>query len=198
MRPRVQGRCCHSFSGVRRYVPLPEVMANAHIQIKQGSTLQLDSFLLEMVTLGYERVERVESRGEMSVRGGIIDFYPVTSSIAYRVELFDDEIDSIRTFDPSDQRSIERIEEITVLPCKELIADRERMEKAADTAAILLEQQLEKMTDRQAKLRLREEMHREIELLRQHVYFQKCTNTSLRYIRKIKRFMTICRKIPFW
>ena len=161
------------FSGVRRYVPVPEVMANAQIQIKQGNTLQLDSFLLEMVTLGYERVERVESRGQMSVRGGIIDFYPMTSSIAYRVELFDDEIDSIRTFDPADQRSIERIEEITVLPCKELIADRERMEKAADTAALLLEQQLEKMTDRQAKLRLREEMHREIELLRQHVYFSE-------------------------
>lgn len=91
-----------------------------------------------MVTLGYERVERVESRGEMSVRGGIIDFYPVTSSIAYRIELFDDEIDSIRTFDPADQRSIERIEEITVPPCKELIADRERMEKATDTATLLL------------------------------------------------------------
>ncbi|MDR6721339.1 transcription-repair coupling factor [Paenibacillus amylolyticus] len=161
------------FSGVRRYVPLPEVMANARILIKQGNTLQLDSFLLEMVKLGYERVERVESRGEMSVRGGIIDFYPVTSSIAYRVELFDDEIDSIRTFDPADQRSIERIEEITVLPCKELIADRERMEKAADAAALLLEQQLEKMTDRQAKLRLREEIHREIELLREHVYFSE-------------------------
>ena len=62
------------FSGVRRYVPLPEVMANAQITIKQGNTLDLDSFLLEMVKLGYERVERVESRGEMSVRGGIIDF----------------------------------------------------------------------------------------------------------------------------
>ena len=63
----------------------------------------------------------------------------MTSSIAYRVELFDDEIDSIRTFDPADQRSIERIDEVTVLPCKELIADRERMEKAADEAVVLLE-----------------------------------------------------------
>ena len=186
------------FSGVRRYVPLPEVMANARILIKQGNTLQLDSFLLEMVKLGYERVERVESRGEMSVRGGIIDFYPVTSSIAYRVELFDDEIDSIRTFDPADQRSIERIEEITVLPCKELIADRERMEKAADAAALLLEQQLEKMTDRQAKLRLREEIHREIELLRNMCISPKCINIFLRSIRRTKRSTTICQKIPCW
>ncbi|MDO7908574.1 transcription-repair coupling factor [Paenibacillus sp. JX-17] len=159
------------YSGVRRYLPLPEVMASAPFTLKHDDTLEVESFLLRMVELGYERVERVESRGEMSVRGGIIDFYPVTAELAYRIELFDDEIDSIRTFDPVDQRSIEKIQEAVITPCKELIADHARMDRAAERAASMMEEQLAKMTDRQAKQRLREELEREFELLREHVYF---------------------------
>ncbi|WP_044482602.1 transcription-repair coupling factor [Paenibacillus antibioticophila] len=159
------------YSGVRRFIPVPEEIAEAGLSIELGGILELDSFLSRMVRLGYERVERVESRGEMSVRGGIIDFYPLTSSLAYRVELFDDEIDSIRTFDPADQRSIEQVKQVSVPPCKELIASKERLEKAAQMAEVSLEMQLEKMTDRQAKNKLRDEISRELELMREHVYF---------------------------
>lgn len=159
------------YSGVRRFIPVPEEIAEAGLSIELGGILELDSFLSHMVKLGYERVERVESRGEMSVRGGIIDFYPLTSSLAYRVELFDDEIDSIRTFDPADQRSIEQVKQVSVPPCKELIASKERLEKAAQMAEVRLQMQLEKMTDRQAKNKLRDEISRELELMREHVYF---------------------------
>lgn len=161
------------YSGIRRYLPVPEAVASARIELKEGESVQLDSFLLRMVELGYQRVERVESRGEMSVRGGIIDFYPMTTPLAYRIELFDDEIDSIRTFDPGDQRSIERVQTITVAPCRELIADPARMNRAADQAALLLGEQIEKTTDRQAKQRLKEEIQKEIELLRERVYFDE-------------------------
>lgn len=159
------------YSGVRRFIPTPEAMSSAGLTIELGGTLQMDSFLTRMIELGYERVERVESRGEMSIRGGIIDFYPLTSALAYRVELFDDEVDSIRTFDPADQRSVDQVKQVLVTPCKEMIATRERLEQAAQAATDKLEQQLEKMTDRQAKNKLREEVSREIELLREHVYF---------------------------
>lgn len=159
------------YSGVRRFIPTPEVMGKAGLNIELGGTLKLESFLREMIELGYERVERVESRGEMSIRGGIIDFYPLTSALAYRVELFDDEVDSIRTFDPADQRSVDQIKTVQVTPCKEIIASQERLTKAAEVAIERLEQQLEKMSDRQAKLKLREEVSREIELMREHVYF---------------------------
>lgn len=161
------------FSGVRRLLPIPETWREARIELKEGETLQLEAFLLHMVEMGYQRVERVESRGEMSVRGGIIDFYPMTTRWGYRVELFDDEIDSIRKFDPQDQRSVEKVQGVTVTPCKEVIANNQRMDQAADAAAILLEEQLGKMTDRQAKQHLKEEIHSEIELLREHVYFDE-------------------------
>lgn len=184
------------FSGVRRFLPAPEVMAKAQIVIQDGGTLDAQAFLAQMIEMGYERVERVEGKGEMSVRGGIIDFYPMTSLLAYRVELFDDEIDSIRTFDPSDQRSIDKVKEVTITPCKEIIADHQRLEQAAAATAQLLEEQLGKMTDRQAKLRLTEEMKREMELLREHVYFQKSINISLCSIRSARRCMTIYTRTP--
>ncbi|MDP4099182.1 transcription-repair coupling factor [Paenibacillus sp. P96] len=161
------------FSGVRRYLPDPQVFVDGQIRLETGKTIETEPFLFRMIEMGYQRVERVESRGEMSVRGGIIDFYPMTTDLAYRVELFDDEIDSIRTFDPADQRSVEKVTEITVTPCKELIADSSRMDKAADAAVQLLEEQIAKTTDRQAKLRLKEEIQREIEMLREHVYFDE-------------------------
>jgi len=159
------------FSGVRRLLPAPEVMADARITLQDGGTLELDAFLNRMIQMGYERVERVESRGEMSVRGGIIDFYPMTAAMAYRVELFDEDIDSIRTFDPADQRSIDKVREVVITPCKEIIADSERLNRTAETVTRMLEAQLERMTDRQAKLRLREEIHREVEMLRERIYF---------------------------
>lgn len=95
----------------------------------------------------------------------------MTTAMAYRVELFDEDIDSIRTFDPTDQRSIDKVREVMITPCKEIIADAERLSRTADTVVRLLEAQLERMSDRQAKLRLRDEIHREVEMLRERIYF---------------------------
>jgi transcription-repair coupling factor (superfamily II helicase) len=159
------------FSGVRRYLPISAVMAESQIAVRVGDSLPLESFLRQMTALGYTRADRVELRGEMSVRGGIVDFYPLTASQAYRIEWFGDDIDSIRLFDPADQRSSDRLESFIVPPCQEVLADSHRMEIAANHAQQLLEKQLDKMTDRTAKDRLRTEMGGELEKLREHVYF---------------------------
>jgi len=159
------------FAGIRRFQPDLKTMAASQIELRTGAAYPMDTFLRQMVALGYERVDRVEQKGHLSVRGGIVDFYPLAASHAYRVEWFDDEIDSIRTFDPADQRSIEKLEAYTVGPCRELIADERRFANAAQHASELLEKQLEKMTDKQVKERMASEISREIELLRQNVYF---------------------------
>ncbi|MFD0621210.1 transcription-repair coupling factor [Paenibacillus sp. GCM10027629] len=159
------------YSGVRRFIPTREMMKSAHLDIKVGETLEINAFMKRMVELGYERVEQVQSRGEMSVRGGIVDFYPLTSRLAYRVEWFGDDIDSIRTFDPTDQRSVDKEEAIVIPPCKEIIADARRFQNAAVHASELLDKQLEKMADRNAKSLLREEIGRELEMLREQIYF---------------------------
>lgn len=159
------------FSGIRRYQPIKGVMSEAKINVKVGDMLELDAFLRQMTGLGYVRADRVESKGEMSVRGGIVDFYPLTAELAYRIEWFGDEVDSIRTFDPTDQRSLDNLQTFTVPPCQEIVADERRFKAAAEHAASLLAQQLDKMTDRTAKDRLRQEIGGEIEKLREQVYF---------------------------
>ncbi|MGZ9587092.1 transcription-repair coupling factor [Paenibacillus marinisediminis] len=159
------------YAGLRRYLPARNIMAEAELPIAVDEEFPLQQFLERMIALGYERTERVESRGEMSVRGGIIDIYPYTSDVAYRVEWFDDMIDSIRSFDPADQRSLEKLERLVITPAKEMIADSARFIHAADEAVLRLDEQLAKMSDRQLKDKLRQEIHQEIDRLRGHTYF---------------------------
>ena len=144
------------FAGVRRLLPLKQVFEESRVTINVGDTVQLDELLATLSSLGYERVERVETKGEMSVRGGILDLFPLTSENAIRIELFDIEVDSIRTFDVSDQRSIDKLTAITIPPCREIQADRKRLQSAAQHAYELLQAQLAKMTDRSAKDKLLE------------------------------------------
>ncbi|WP_028595200.1 transcription-repair coupling factor [Paenibacillus assamensis] len=161
------------YAGLRRYLPAKEVMAKAEITIAVDQEQPLESLLSFLVSVGYERTERVESKGEMSVRGGILDIYPYTSELPYRLEWFDDTVESIRSFDPTDQRSLEKLDRLLITPSKELIGERGRFEQAADRAAQLLEEQLAKMSDRHVKDRLRQEIHHEIDQLREGMYFNE-------------------------
>jgi transcription-repair coupling factor (superfamily II helicase) len=159
------------YAGVRRLLPVKQVFVDSQITVKLGDTIELSELLARMSELGYERVERVEAKGEMSVRGGILDFYPLTFANPIRIELFDVEVDSIRTFDSSDQRSIDKLESITITPCREISADRKRLQSAAQHAYELLQAQLEKMSDRQAKDKLLEVIGHDLELLREGLSF---------------------------
>lgn len=87
--------------------------------LKTKQPLDLEKFRLELETYGYHNVSQVFEHGEYSIRGSIIDIFPMGSETPYRIDLFDVEIDSIRTFDPDTQRSIEKIETIKLLPAKE-------------------------------------------------------------------------------
>ncbi|MFD2115471.1 transcription-repair coupling factor [Paenibacillus yanchengensis] len=159
------------YAGVQRFLPAKEAMKNAKFSIRVGEEIALEAFLRKLTAIGYERTDRVEAKGEFSVRGGIVDIYPLISSVAYRMEWFGDEIDSIRSFDPIDQRSQEQLQELVVTPCQEIIADAPRREAAASQASHMLEHQLDKMTDRTAKERLRSEIGNEIDKLKEHTHF---------------------------
>ncbi|TVY06800.1 transcription-repair coupling factor [Paenibacillus cremeus] len=159
------------YAGMRRILPHRDSIAAAQFRIEVGQTIQMDELVSRMVELGYERVERVEGKGELSVRGGIVDFFPLTSPHPFRVELFDIEIDSIRSFDVGDQRSIDKVSELQITPCREVVADRKRLQSAAQHAYELLQEQIGKMNDRQAKDRLLEGIGHEIELLREGQHF---------------------------
>ncbi len=86
------------------------------LRLFEGMVIQTAALSAVLTELGYRHVTEVESAGEYAVRGGIFDIYPVSADEACRVEFFDEEIDTIRSFDTQSQRSIERIEEIFIYP----------------------------------------------------------------------------------
>jgi transcription-repair coupling factor (superfamily II helicase) len=92
-----------------------------HFQVKQK--LEEAKLKAQLTLAGYSHVTQVVSPGEYAVRGGLIDLFPMGSTVPYRVDLFDDEIDSIRTFDPDSQRSLYPVPEVRLLPGREFPMD---------------------------------------------------------------------------
>lgn len=103
---------------MHRLCPQSFLNQNALI-LKPNQTLDVDSFRQQLQQAGYYCVNTVLEHGEFAVRGAIIDLYPMGSSLPYRIELFDDEIDSLRLFDPETQLTVEKIDKIQVLPARE-------------------------------------------------------------------------------
>ncbi len=126
----------HCLPGLQRgilIVPVQTVMQrlsprsylDAHsLLIDQGDTLNLEQMRRRLEANGYQYVSTVMEHGEFSVRGSLLDLYPMGSRTPYRIELFDEEIESIRTFDPETQRSIEQIEQVRLLPAREFPLDK--------------------------------------------------------------------------
>ncbi len=100
--------------------------------LEVGQEVELSEIKSKLVMLGYENVAVVEARGQFSVRGGILDIYPLTEECPCRVEFFGDEIDSIRYFDESSQRSIEQCESIEILPATEYVLSQDRIRRGID------------------------------------------------------------------
>ena len=101
----------------------PAFLAAHTFFLKQGEVLDSDQLRLQMATAGYAHVTQVVSPGEFSIRGGLIDLYPMGSALPLRIDLFDDEIESIKTFDPDTQRTIYPVGEIRLLPAREFPLD---------------------------------------------------------------------------
>ncbi len=99
------------------------------LQLEVGMTLLLEELTNKLVSLGYERTDMVEGRGNFCVRGGIVDVFPLTTENPIRIEFWGDEIDSIRVFDVESQRTIEPIKEVNVLPAEEFLVNNEELEK---------------------------------------------------------------------
>src|SRR5699024_7561101 len=106
-------------AGLRKIIPPQDEWKNYQIHLQVGTELALETEILKLVQMGYSRVDMVNTPGDFSVRGGIIDIYPLTEENPVRIELFDAEIDSIRTFSIDDQRSIEKRDFVTVGPASE-------------------------------------------------------------------------------
>jgi len=137
-----------------KILPLSMIQKNI-LRISDADRIDMEKLTEQLVLLGYERVQQVEGHGEFAVRGGIIDIFPLTEAVPYRIELWDDEVDSIRTFDTESQRSIEVQSEIVLYPATEIILN--------DTVVKEGIQNLEADLDKQSKVLKKEGKKEEAE-----------------------------------
>ncbi len=107
----------------------PEKLSQQIMRLREGSICDQEDLIRRLIYMGFERAVQVEGPGQFSVRGGILDIYNLADDCPYRIEFWDDEIDTIRSFDAESQRSIERHKEISIYPAAEMVFTEVRIQK---------------------------------------------------------------------
>ncbi|MEX1034170.1 MAG: transcription-repair coupling factor [Cellvibrionaceae bacterium] len=110
----------------------PDYLQQNSLVMERGQHFDLAAMSQRLEQSGYRCVETVYEHGEYAVRGALMDIYPMGSELPYRIDLFDDEVESLRTFDPDNQRTLEQIETIRLLPAKEYPLDRDGIARFRD------------------------------------------------------------------
>ena len=148
-----------------------DILIDAFLNIKVGDTIDSDDLIRRLVNLGYEPQEPVRLPGQYSRRGGIVDIFATGHDLPFRIELFGDEVESIRLFDPNNQRSVGQVEYLALTPSREtLYTDlddgiRDMLVSTAEREASMLEEE--------AARRLEELVAGDADALRQKVYFDR-------------------------
>ncbi|MGL4109631.1 transcription-repair coupling factor [Clostridium sp. LP20] len=142
------------------------------IKIKVEEEVDFKEITNLLVEGGYERVDMVEGKGEFSLRGGLLDVFPADSVYPYRIELFGDEIDSIRTFNTESQRSIEKVKSIEIFPAKEIVIDDEIVSGAIEFIKSEFESVLATNKDKDRDAKLRKTINKNIEVLEETHTFE--------------------------
>jgi transcription-repair coupling factor (superfamily II helicase) len=114
-----------SVQGLLQHTIAPEDLPAEPRRLRIGGRLRPEALLRELLGLGYTPASEVAGRGEFARRGGIVDVFPPSATLPVRIEFFGDEIDSLRAFDPTDQRTVGPLEEAILLPASEFLAPHE-------------------------------------------------------------------------
>lgn len=160
-------------AAMKRILPPTNYWGQYQLNFRYGEEIQLENYLASLVDMGYERTEMVSAPGEFSRRGGIIDIYPVTETHPVRIELFGEEIDSIRFFDVESQRSLDKQDEVTVGPAEELLLTEEDLVSAAQRIEGALAASLQKLKSNEAKESLVDVIEQDIERMKNLEHFQE-------------------------
>lgn len=141
-------------AGMRKFLPSKERWLKNSLLTEVGHTIDMDEWLKKLVAMNYSRQAMVTAPGEFALRGGILDLYPLHMEEPVRIELFDTEVDSIRTFSAEDQRSTGKLTSISILPASEFVWTAEDIANIAGKLEFELGESLKKMDDADAKERL--------------------------------------------
>ena len=149
--------------------PVKDVFASFLLKLQVGDIVEIADLTRKLVVMGYERAELVESPGQFTLRGGILDIWSLTAEDAVRIEFWDDEIDSIRSMDAQSQRSVDKLDETEIFPMREMVYTEEQAVATADRITkeyMKVLKNLEKKGLEEAAERLREHIGEDAELLR--------------------------------
>ena len=121
-----------TFDALMNTMAPPQNMWDSVLTIHSGGILDLKEITAQLVRMGYEKEYQVETMGQFALRGGILDIFPLTEENPVRIEMWGDEVDTLRSFDTESQRSIELMEELTVYPACELVLTEEQKNAGID------------------------------------------------------------------
>lgn len=153
-------------AALKRMLPPVSYWQRYQLPFIEGESIDIDHYLAQLVDMGYERVDMVTTPAEFSMRGGIIDIYPPTEKHPIRIELFDDEIDSVRYFDADTQRTLERLTDCKVGPATELLLTKEDLIRGGERLEQSLAKSLQKMKASADKEKLMETVQADIDQLK--------------------------------
>lgn len=156
-----------SVSGAQRYLPPVQIFDSAALTIDFTHDFELAELQQQFQMMGYQKTAAVEQPGEFAVRGSIVDIYPMNAAYPVRMDFFDTELDSLRTFDVASQRSLDRLEEVTILPATDLIADEHRRTTLITALEIMLTEQRDDL-EGAAKRHLTEGVQPLLDMLADH------------------------------
>ncbi|MFL0506324.1 transcription-repair coupling factor [Ureibacillus sp. 179-F W5.1 NHS] len=154
-------------AGMRKMMTPVQQWKNYYLEAVIGKDIEIEEWLLHLVTMGYTRSQMVTTPGEFALRGGILDIYPPYAESPIRIELFDTEVDSIRTFSADDQRSIEKLDSVRILPASELLLTTSQRAELAERLENSLSKSLKKIKKQETQELLYQNIQYDIEMLRQ-------------------------------
>ena len=114
-----------------RLVPKENILDHI-LKLKVGDMIDLEMYKERLTDMGYERMTQVEGPGQFAIRGSILDIFSLTEEVPFRIDLWDEEVDMIKSFDVDSQRSIEQLDQVEIYPAAELVLDQDRIEHAIE------------------------------------------------------------------
>jgi len=154
-------------AGLRKYLPEKEQWKRSVLKTSVGEEVDVEAWMSQLVSMGYTRQPMVTAPGEFALRGGILDIYPLDQEFPVRLEFFDTEVDSIRTFSAEDQRSITKLEQVSILPAAEFVWTRQELLLLAERLEEARAVSLKKISKKDVKELLVQNIQHDIDLLRQ-------------------------------
>ncbi|MCC5889299.1 MAG: transcription-repair coupling factor [Alkalibacterium sp.] len=160
-------------AGVRKLLPEPDLFKQSELNFQLGDEVNRDHIQRKLTEMGFRREQKVSAPGEFSIRGGIIDVYPLTEEFPVRIELFDVEVDSLRYFDADSQRSQKTIEEVKLIPATDTLYCIDEKDTIVKRFTDSLTYSLKKMKDEETKKSLSQTVTALVDALENEEYSEE-------------------------